>query len=201
MAQSLFMQEYVGRYLEKGPKEEGEKRADRLGSRMRIVDEGFVPMYPRFLWLEARFNFVFQQDVACILLCSAAVEAALKAFLGEYFRRKLKVRFDLALDEMEIRSLLAACQSLQLIEESTVKMIRQIGDIRHEYVHSKIEQIANKVKARIEKEEKGAWDGLDDMGRELFVAGMAGEDKSYETLELLERIFKAVFQDSQYAIW
>jgi uncharacterized membrane protein YheB (UPF0754 family) len=202
MSQSLFTDEHLGRYPKDDAKKEGEERAKRLGSGRRIVDEAYVPMYPRFLWLGARLNFVLGQDVACILLCSAALEAALKDFLSKYFRRMLKAQFDEALDEMQIRSLIAACECFDLVDDSAIKMIRTLSsDIRHAYVHSKIQQIARKVEERVEKEEKGTWQQLEGTLREIFVAGMAGEDRSYEGLELLEKVFKAVFQDSEYRKW
>lgn len=195
------MDEHIGKYLKYVLKEEGERRANILGSRFRFLDESHVPMYPRALWQDARLNFVLMQDVACIIMCSAALEAALKDYLGEYFRRKLKAEFDLALDEMEIRALIAACENLNLLDTATIKMIRKIGDIRHTFVHSKIRKITGEVKNRLDKEEEGFWRSLDRLGQETFVAGMAGEDKSYEALELLSKILRVLFQDSEYYKW
>lgn len=197
------MDEYVGRYLEGILKAEGEARANQLGSRSRIVDEAYVPEYPRFLWIGARLDFVLMNDVACIITCAATIEASLKDFLGTYFRRKLKIDFDTALDEMELRSLLAMCFSLTLMKDSdnVVTLIRKVEQIRHEFVHSKIHNIIEKSKARFAKELGPAWQGLDETTKDLMAAGGAGEDKSFETLELLEKILRALFQDSQYARW
>jgi hypothetical protein len=198
---NLFMDEHIGKFLKDELKEEGEKRANILGSRSQFLDETLVPIYPRGLWLDARLNFVLMQDVACIFMCSAALEAALKDYLGQYFRRKLKAELDLALDEMEIRALIAACESLNLIDATTIKMIRKIGDIRNTFVHSKIRKITDEVKTQLDKEEEGFWKSLDPLAKGLFVSGMAGEGKSHEALELLTKILRALFEDSEYYKW
>jgi hypothetical protein len=202
MSRSYFVDEYVGRYLEGVLREEGEVRANQLGSRNRIVNETYVPQYPRWLWLGARLDFVLVNDVACIITCAAAIEASLKDFLGTYFRRKLKIDFDAALDEMELRSLLAMCFSLNLIKENdnAVNLIRKAEQIRHEFVHSKIHNIIEKSKTRFARDLPG-WQELDQATKDLMAAGGAGEEESFETLELLEKILKALFQDSQYAKW
>jgi hypothetical protein len=197
------MDEYLGRYLDGVLKEEGETRANQLGLRNRIVDEAYVPQYPRFLWTGARLDFVLMNDVACIITCAATIEASLKDFLGTYFRRKLKMDFDTALDEMELRSLLAICFALTLIKvsDNVVTLIRRVEQIRHEFVHSKIHNIIAKSKARFEKELGAGWQDLDDTTKEIMAAGGAGEYQSRETLELLEKILRALFQDSEYAKW
>lgn len=203
MNHSLFMDEYMGRYLEGVLRTEGETRANQLGSRSRIVDEAFVPQYPRWLWLGARLDFVLNNDVACIITCAAAIEASLKDFLGTYFRRKLQIDFDIALDEMELRSLLAMCFSLTLMKDTdiVVTLIRKVEQIRHEFVHSKIHNLVEKSKARFAKELGATWQDLDERTKNLMAAGGVGEDKSSETLELLEKILRALFQDSQYTTW
>jgi hypothetical protein len=202
MTQSPLM-DYVGRYLDGELKKESEKRAGSIGSRMRIVDEAYVPIYPRSLWIGARLNFVLQEDVACISLCSAALEASLKDFLGKYFRCKLNVDFDLALDEMEIRHLVPVCQSLKLIDEKTNNLIWKINGNRNIFVHSKIRKITEEAKKGLglDKDGEVEWQKLDPTIQQMYVAGSAGEDKAPETLEWLEKLFKALFQDSEYHKW
>jgi hypothetical protein len=192
MTESPLLDYYVGRYL-KGPlRKEVEKRANRLDSE-DILNEIIVPFYPRSLWLAARLNFVLQQDVGCIILCMAALEAALKAFLSSYFQRKLDVQFDSALDEMEVRSLIAACKTLGLVEESTVSKIDKLRGRRTKYVHSKTELIAKDERKRLEK--KGEWQ--EPIG-ELLVAANAGEGESYQVLRLLEKVLMALFQNPRW---
>jgi hypothetical protein len=201
---SPFIDEYLGRYLLQGAlKEEGEVRAKQLGSRNRIVDEVYVPQYPRYLWLGARLDFVLMNDVACIITCAATIEASLKDFLGVYFRKQLQLDFDTALDEMELRSLLAMCYSLSLFKESDaiVTHIHTVEQIRHEFVHSKIHKLIEKSRTRFAKELGSEWNEIDAKVQELMVAGGVGEDESLKTLELLEKILKGLFQDSQYAKW
>lgn len=200
---NLYIDEYVGRYLEDDLRKEGEKRAKELGSRSRIVDEGTIPIYPRSLWLTARLNYVLEEDVATILLSAAALEAALKVFLGRYFQRKLNVNLDLALDEMEIRSMIALSKTLGLLDEPTEANIRKIGDIRQEYVHSKIARISQKIeKELVARDEISAdeWKSLKD-AREMVIAAMAGQGDSYKILELLEQVYKGLYETSHYWKW
>jgi hypothetical protein len=84
-----LLRSYIEPYLSPESEKLGEDRAKKIGQRSRIVDEARVPMYPRFLWITARFNYVTGHDVACILLCCAALEAALKEFLDEYLQGRL----------------------------------------------------------------------------------------------------------------
>jgi hypothetical protein len=196
-SKAFFKEEYVDRYLESNVRRNLEERSEKLGPRHRIVDETYIPMYPRFLWLTARFNYVYAKDVGCILLCSAALEAGLKEILDEYFTQKLKLDFGQALDEMEIRTLIAACETLKLVDQETVKMIRAMGDIRHQFVHSKIHRIAEKIEQQMlggDEQLKKEWKSFNSTVRDIWIAGKAGEDKSLEILETLERIFKSIFQ-------
>jgi hypothetical protein len=151
-------------------------------------------MYPRILWLDARLNYVLGNDVASILLCSAALEAALKGSLAKRYREELHVDFDLALDEMEIRSLIPACEALGIITDKAAKLVRRIGDIRHEYVHSKIAKISKKLMAKIER---GGGD-LDSFIRDSFIASAAGEDNSLAAITILEEFFRSLYTSPAY---
>jgi hypothetical protein len=202
-ASSLFMHEYIGRYLEDVLREEGEKRAKELGNRDRIVRDYTIPIYPKSLWLEARLNYVLQNNIAAIALCTASLEAALKIFLGRYFKRKLGVDLDKALDEMEIRSLIAMSKALGLLDELTEKSIRKIGDIRQEFVHSKIVRISEKIEKKIVSSGEVTPEELRSFGefRWMSISEMAGENEAKAALELLEQVYKALFDTSDYWKW
>lgn len=138
------------------------------------------------------------------LACCSAVEAALKEFLSMYFHRKLKVEFDSALDEMELRSLLAICVSLHLLkeEDELIKQIRKVEQIRHGFVHSKVRRIMQEARERLAKEGGRAWEeALDEVVKDFLAAASAGENKSPAMLELLEQILRGLFQDSDFSKW
>jgi len=202
-ASSLFMQEYIGRYLEDVLREEGEKRAKELGNRNRIVRHHTIPFYPQFLWLDARLNYVLGNNIAAIVLCTASLEAALKIFLGRYFQRKLGVDLDKALDEMEVRSLIATSKALGLLDKLTEKNIRKIGDIRQDFIHSKIARISEKIEEKIVRSGEFTPGELKSLGeaREMLISDMAGENEAKVALELLEQVYKALFDTSGYWKW
>jgi hypothetical protein len=151
-------------------------------------------MYPRILWLDARLSYVLGNDVACILLCSAALEAALKGSLAKKYHEKFRVDFDFALDEMEMRTLIPACEAFGIINDETMKLIRRIGDIRHEYVHSKIAKISEKLRARLAE----AGEDLDSFSLDSYVAAKVGEDNALAAVTILEKVFKALYESPAY---
>lgn len=97
---------------------------------------------------------------------------------------------------MKIRSLITSCEALDLVDKETVKMIRRLGETRHEFVHSKIHRITKKMEEKISMEDeklRQEWESHDSIFHEMTIAGTTGRGVNRKrSWRFLEETVKAL---------
>ena len=162
--------------------------------------ETWVPIAPRFFWLDARRSFVLGDYVGSVLLCSMAVETAVRCLLGcsyLFFGGKL----DGFLEELDFRKSVRLLRDLNLIDKTLYDELQDFYSTRTWYSHVRFSSILGKdgeeeVEVRNEQNQVVMKKKIkdDEMLRTLFVQMIKPREHALEAMRFVESAFDRMFR-------
>lgn len=160
-----------------------------------------IPITPRFFWLGARRSFAFGEYVGSVLLCSLAIEAAVRGLLEDHFADPRLAGF---LEDLDFRRALTLVKDLGLVDKTLYDELQEFYSTRTWYSHLRLSSILGKegeqeFEVRNEKNEVIRTEKIKDaeMMRMLYVDMIKGREHALRAMRFVSTTFHRVFTRSQ----
>lgn len=158
-----------------------------------------IPITPRFFWLDARRCFAFGEYVGSVLLCSLAIEAAIRGLLEGHFADSRLASF---LEDLDFRRALTLVRDLGLVDKTLHDELQEFYSRRTWYSHLRFSSILGKegeqeVEVRNhETQEVIRKERIKDdvMMRMLYVETIKGREHALAAMRFVSTTFKRLFE-------
>jgi hypothetical protein len=166
--------------------------------------EADIPIAPRVFWLGARRSYAFGEYVGSVLLCSLAIEAAVRELLEDHFADRRLAGF---LEGLDFRRALTLVKDLGLVHKKLYDELQEFYSTRTWYSHLRFSSILGKeeeqeVEVRNEKNEVIRTEKIkdDEMTRMLYVDIIKAREHALGAMRFVSTTFNRVFGGRARAI-
>ena len=163
-----------------------------------------IPITPRVFWLGARRSFAFGEYVGSVLLCSLAIEAAVRGLLEDHFADSRVARF---LEDLDFRRVLTLVKDLGLVDKTLHDELQEFYSTRTWYSHLRFSSILGKegeqeVEVRNEKNEVIRTEKIkdDEMTRMLYVDMIKAREHALGAMRFVSTAFNRMFRGRARAV-